>query len=116
LTPAIKIESLVTGKRHPRESGPDKSPSETRRLPPVSHDAEAFILGDAESEADAVPNRLGTGIELEIARMNRVLNRMRETRIVNWYWSSLNREPRANDDYHTRLIQVRRHQFRSVSL
>jgi hypothetical protein len=52
---------------------------------------------------------LGTGIELEIARINRVLSRVRETRIVNWYWPSLNREPRVTDDNHSRLIQIRRH-------
>jgi hypothetical protein len=65
-----------------RKAAPDKSTVGLRRLAPETLEAEAFLLGEAKAEIDARLDRLGTGIEREIATMDEVLRRLRKTPIV----------------------------------
>ena len=78
----VEMESMVTRKALKREAAQEKSLSRFRKTPPETHDAEAFLLGEAKLEIDATLDRLGTGIEREIARMDEVLSRLRKTRIL----------------------------------
>ena len=67
--------------KRPRQVGLDKSLSGSHRLPVVTPEVDAFILGEIEIEIDETLDRLGAGIERESARMDELLSRLRKTRI-----------------------------------